>query len=89
MNRAKVLGDYLKAKFPAELLSDDLDRRLVELEQYCNELHVPDTDIIIDAPFPENAPEIRVDGEFILLNPLRRLGADGQYHELEGKLRVS
>lgn len=53
-------------------------QQLAELEQY-----------YIDAPFPENAPEIRADGEFILLNPLRRLGADGQYHELEGKLRVS
>lgn len=46
------------------------------------------TTISVNAPFPEDADCILIDPELILLNPLRRLMADGTYREVTGSLAV-
>jgi len=46
------------------------------------------TDIVVDAPFDVNTHgnAITIGDEWILLNPLRRLGDDSKYHEFKGKI---
>lgn len=45
--------------------------------------------INVAAPFQEDAESIRIDDELILLNPLRRLMADGNYEQVPGRLIVT